>query len=77
MAEMKFKIQTPRLKFLDEAMHHLAERIRPNDMVELEQGQVISPFTTPNGRVLWEVKYVEQLDLDYTFIYVKQLGVMP
>jgi hypothetical protein len=39
-----------------------------------QQGEIISPFNTPNGRVIWEVVYVEDIDLDYTFVYVRHKG---
>jgi hypothetical protein len=71
---LKFLIRTPKLKFFDENGHQIIEANRPRELRELQAGQHISPFNTPFGRVDWIVNYVEEIDLDYTFIHVKNVG---
>jgi len=40
----------------------------------IKVGDVISPFNTPNGRVVWEVTYVELLDIETKDVYVIERG---
>jgi hypothetical protein len=51
---------------------HLAEHIF--DPTVYKRGEIISPFSTKYGRVVWEIYYIEDVDFDSTLVYVKFLG---
>ena len=71
---MHYKIKTPIVRFYNQRGDGIAETKRPADLVGLASGQQISPFTTARGKVLWEVSYVEEIDSQYTFVHIKDLG---
>lgn len=42
----------------------------------LEVGDKISPFNTKNGRVLWEVTYIEDIDPETFHVHIKDYGFL-
>ena len=62
-----------KIRFFDSENNRAITSTRDNGE-DLKVGQIISPFNTPNGRVIWEVTYVELLDIETRDVYVRPRG---
>lgn len=71
---MRYHIRTPKIRFLTEEGRAITDANRPPELTVLEDGMQISPVTDRLGRVNWEVRYVEEIDPYFTFVYVRNNG---